>query len=134
MQGGHDFCYSHREYITVSRNRTAGDAERPTEEPWAAREQEDRERRRRANAAAWYAYHERMREMHARLAEEHEAAALALLGVRKCADDERAPGRQDRRAGVFSFSSWSKRARYVYGRGGAPGDRAVANILSFLRV
>jgi hypothetical protein len=36
------------------------------------------ERRRRENAAAWYAFHDRMREAHARLAAEHAAKAEKL--------------------------------------------------------
>lgn len=46
---------------------------------WAESERRHTEKRRRENRAAWYKYHERMREWHARMSREHEAKALALL-------------------------------------------------------
>ena len=49
------------------------------EEMWAASERREKERRKRENAAAWYAFHAHMHELHARLSAEHEAKALALL-------------------------------------------------------
>ncbi len=49
------------------------------EEMCAVSARRDREKRRRQNRALWYAFHMRLCEVHARLSEEHEAKALALL-------------------------------------------------------
>ncbi len=49
------------------------------EELWKDSTRLHNERRRKENGAAWYAHHLRMHEVHARLAEEHEAKALSLL-------------------------------------------------------
>jgi hypothetical protein len=49
------------------------------EELWKDSTRLHNERRRKENGAAWYAHHLRMHEVHARLAEEHENAALSLL-------------------------------------------------------
>ena len=56
------------------------DAERrdanATEELWRDSARVHSERRREGHVAAWYGHHLRMREVHARLADEHEARAL----------------------------------------------------------
>jgi hypothetical protein len=44
-----------------------------------AKTRRESERRRREVRAAWYDFHERMRETHIRLAEDHETKALSLL-------------------------------------------------------
>ena len=49
------------------------------EEMWATSERRDREHRRRETRALWYAFHMRLSEARARISEEHEAKALALL-------------------------------------------------------
>ncbi len=49
------------------------------EELWKDSTRLHSERRRRENGAAWYDFHERMRETHSRLAEEHEEAAARFL-------------------------------------------------------
>ena len=90
MHSGH-LCYSHRPDLAEQRSRAsgnravfgvpaAGETQRPALEPWEVREREDLERRRRDNRIAWIRHHEHMRELHARIAADHEAAALALLG------------------------------------------------------
>ncbi len=48
---------------------------------WRSSARVHNERRRKENGAAWYAHHLRMQEVHARLASEHEAKALSLLGA-----------------------------------------------------
>ena len=58
--------------------RDARDANR-VEELWKDSTRLHNERRRTENGAAWRARHLRMREVHARLSEEHENAALSLL-------------------------------------------------------
>jgi|GEM_PF-3553501 len=57
----------------------ARDANR-VEELWRDSARLHDERRRRENGAAWRAHHAAMQEVHSRLAREHEAKALALLG------------------------------------------------------
>ncbi len=49
------------------------------EELWKDSTRRHNEQRREELGAAWRAHHLRMREVHARLAEEHEARALRLL-------------------------------------------------------
>ncbi len=51
-----------------------------TEELWRESARVHSERRREELGAAWYDHHLRMQEVHARLASEHEARALRLLG------------------------------------------------------
>ena len=51
----------------------------PVEEAWRDSTRRHSEQRREELGAAWRAHHLRMREVHARLAEEHEARALRLL-------------------------------------------------------
>lgn len=46
---------------------------------WADSARVHNERRRRELSAEWYDFHERMRETHSRLAEEHEEAAARFL-------------------------------------------------------
>ncbi len=46
---------------------------------WAASSRREAERRRKEAGAAWYAHHMTMWEVHAALAEDHEAKALRLL-------------------------------------------------------
>lgn len=80
-------CYAHRPDLAEKRSRASADRgervlttpERPALEPWARREREARERRRRANRLAWIRHHERMSELHQDLAAEHDRKALALL-------------------------------------------------------
>ncbi len=48
------------------------------EKLWKASERAHNERLRRRNRAAWYAFHDRMSELHARLSSEHAARAEAL--------------------------------------------------------
>jgi hypothetical protein len=50
------------------------------EELWRDSTRRHNEQRREELGAAWRAHHLRMREVHARLADEHEARALRLLG------------------------------------------------------
>lgn len=69
-----------------AREATRTGKDQALEEMWAASERRERERRQRENAAAWYAFHAHMQEVHARLSEEHEARALGLL------EDERDGG------------------------------------------
>ncbi len=64
--------------IIERRAREHNDANR-TEELWRKSSRVHNARRRRANGAAWREHHLRMQEVHARLAEEHENAALSLL-------------------------------------------------------
>ncbi len=64
--------------IIERRAGEARDANR-VEELWRESARAHSERRREELGAAWYDHHLRMREVHARLAEEHEARALRLL-------------------------------------------------------
>jgi hypothetical protein len=66
--------------IIERRAREHNDANR-TEELWRKSSRVHNARRRRENGAAWYDHHMAMREVHSRLASEHEAKALALLGA-----------------------------------------------------
>ena len=50
------------------------------EELWRVSSKRVAEERRREVRTAWYTHHVAMREVHARLADEHEARALRLLG------------------------------------------------------
>ncbi|MBA3474688.1 MAG: hypothetical protein H0T57_15955 [Rubrobacter sp.] len=49
------------------------------EELWTISERKDRERRRRENRAAWYAFEVHMSELHASLSKEHRSKAEGLL-------------------------------------------------------
>ena len=46
---------------------------------WRESEEKDRERRRRTNRAAWFAFYSRLADSHARMSEEFERRAAALL-------------------------------------------------------
>ena len=52
----------------------------PIEEAWKDSTRRHSEQRREALGLAWRDHHLRMQEVHARLASEHEARALRLLG------------------------------------------------------
>ncbi len=52
----------------------------PIEEAWKDSTRRHNEQRREALGLAWRDHHLRMQEVHARLASEHEARALRLLG------------------------------------------------------
>ncbi len=66
--------------IIERRAREARDANR-VEELWRDSTRLHNERRRRENGAAWYSHHVALCDVHRRLAEEHEAKALSLLGA-----------------------------------------------------
>ena len=54
-------------------------AHETVEEMYADSVRRHHERRRRELQAAWYGFHEHMRELHARLSREHEEKAMKLL-------------------------------------------------------
>ncbi len=49
------------------------------EEMWRESVRKDREKRRRKHAAAWYEFYSRLAENHARISQEFERRAVALL-------------------------------------------------------
>lgn len=64
--------------------RRADDAKRTgkdgaAEEAWRASERREAARRRRENDAAWYEFYSRLADSHARISEEFERRAVALL-------------------------------------------------------
>ena len=50
-----------------------------TDAMWKESVKRDRERRRRTNRAAWFTFYSRMADSHARISEEFERRAVALL-------------------------------------------------------
>lgn len=66
--------------VIERRAREARDAN-VSEELWKSSARVRNEKRRRELSAEWYAHHVALSGVHRRLAEEHEAKALALLGA-----------------------------------------------------
>lgn len=65
----------------IERRARERDDANVSEELWKASARVHNDRRRKENGAAWYDFHMSMREVHSRLAGEHEAKALSLLGA-----------------------------------------------------
>lgn len=63
----------------INRRARENTEQHHVEAVWAESERRHTEKVRKENRAAWYAYHMRMAEWHARMSEEHQAKALALL-------------------------------------------------------